>query len=139
MPTAAVTSARGSCNADITKVAMKPATMPLPIRSVIETSVRILCVRRLRLRVAPLGVEEAVLAHQAHFRVGASLGEFARSFHSEQHRFRLGLVGAELFVGELDHPVVVTLDDKVSGWRHAALSRFAGLTLGYATRREGQQ
>src|SRR3954471_15408289 len=135
MPTAAVISATGSCNADITNVAMKPATMPLPMRSVIETSVRILDMHRLRLRVAPLGVKESVVTHQAHFRVRAPLAQFARGFDREQHRFRLGLVRAELFVGELDHPLVIALDEKVSGWRHAVLPVGVHSRMGYATRR----
>src|SRR6185436_3869383 len=124
-------------------VAMKPATMPLPIRSVLEMSVRMgLGGRRRRLGVAPLGVEESVLSHQTHFGFRAALRQFARGLDREQHRFGLALVGAELFVGELDHPVVVMLDQEVSGWRHAfALQNFeeADLTHGDATHRWGEE
>jgi hypothetical protein len=77
------------------------------------------------LRVAPLGMEEAVLTHQAHFGIGAALRELARGFHGEQHRFILALVWAELFVGELNHPLVIVLDEKVAGWRHGCSSGFA--------------
>src|SRR3954470_23829730 len=93
---------------------------------------------RLWLRVAPLGVEESVVTHQAHFRVRASLAQFARGFNREQHRFRLGLVGAELFVGELDRPLVIALDEKVSGWPNAGPTVCAVSPMGRQHADEGK-
>ena len=44
------------------------------------------------------------------------------------------------FVGEVDHPVVITLDEKVSGWRHAVLPNWCPPHgMGYATRRSGEK
>src|SRR5689334_18501655 len=104
---------------------MKPATMPLPIRSVPETSVRMaLQSRSRRLRVAPLGMEETVLAHQADFGFGAALRELARGVDREQHRFGFALVGTEFFVVELDHPGgILLLDEEVTCWRHVVLPK----------------
>src|SRR4051812_46837568 len=122
MPTACVSSATGSCRTDMANVAMKPATTPLPIRSVTEMSVRMrLCQCRLGALIAPLGVEETVLAHQADFSCIAALAKLARGIDREQHRFGFALVGAELLVRELDHPVVVMLDEEIPCWRHSVL------------------
>src|SRR5258707_13519802 len=122
MPIACVSSATGSCNTDIANVAMNPATTPLPIRSVIEMSVRMtLGQRRLSALIAPLGVEETILAHQADFSRVAAFAKLARGIDREQHCFRFAFVGTELFVRELDHPVVVILDEKISCWRHLVL------------------
>src|SRR4051794_6602829 len=70
-------------------------------------------------------MEETILAHQAHFGMGAAFCKFARSFNREQHCFILALVWAELFVGEIDYPLVVVLDEKIAGWRHGCSSGFA--------------
>src|SRR3954451_14119735 len=108
MPTACVSSATGSCSTDIANVAMNPATTPLPIRSVIEMSVRMaLCHCGLGALIAPLGVEETILTHQADFGCVATLPKLARGIDREQHRLCFALVGAELLVRELDHPVLV--------------------------------
>src|SRR5437879_10721795 len=122
MPIACVSSATGSCSTDIAKVAMKPATTPLPIRSVIEMSVRMaLCQRCRGCLITPLGVEKSVLAHQADFSRVAAFAKLARGIDREQHRFGFALVRAELFVCEFDHPVVVMLDEKIQCWRHLVL------------------
>src|ERR1700676_4931860 len=98
MPIACVSSATGSCSTDIANVAMKPANTPLPIPSVVAMSVRMaLCQRRLSALIAPLGVEESILAHQADFSRVAALAQLARGIHRKQHRFGFAFVGAELF------------------------------------------
>src|SRR5262245_16839287 len=117
---------------------MKPAITPLPIRSVAETSVRMLASdRQRRLHVAPLGMEEAVLAHQAHLGLGAAGAQLARRVDREQHCFRLALVRPEFFVSETNHPLVVVLNEKISRWRHRWLP-IAPPTHGYATRQSGE-
>src|SRR5882672_7485871 len=122
MPIACVSSATGSCSTDIANVAMNPATTPLPIRSVIEISVRMASGQRRRGGlIAPLGVEESVLAHQADFGRVAAFAKLARGIDREQHCLGLALVGAEFFVGEFDHPAVVMLDEKITCWRHLVL------------------
>src|SRR3954454_11857668 len=133
MPIACVSSATGSCRTDMANVAMKPATTPLPIRSVIEMSVRmVLRQDRRSAPVAPLGVEETVLAHQADFGRVAAFAKLARGVDCEQHRFGFALVGAELLVCELDHPVVVVLDEEIPCWRHSMLPTCVHLTQGQA-------
>ena len=65
--------------------------------------------------VHPFGPEMTVLAYQADFRILTLLRELLRGIDRKQQSLALRLIGAEFLAVEFDDPVIVVLEDQLTG------------------------